>query len=161
MTKPTVQPAVSRPPRVIVYERSGRWAAALRPQLPPETPLAETRSLGECSAELALSPGSLLALEVTERNLAAVVDLLCGLSRRDPLARALVLAGDGMVASEALLREAGAVHFMTTTRAATGLEQVFENHFRRVPSPPKNLADSVWESLPWADATATLTHEKE
>ena len=90
MTKPTVQPAASRPPRVIVYERSGRWAAALREQLPPEIALAETRSLGECSAELALSPGSVLALEVTERNLAAVVDLLGGLNRRDPLARALV-----------------------------------------------------------------------
>ena len=154
MTKPTVQPAQSRPPRVIVYERSGRWAAALRAQLPPEISLAETRSLGECTAELAQSPGSFLALEATERNLLAVVDLLSSLNRRDPLARALVLSGDGLAGSEGLLREAGAVHFVTSTRAATALAQVFENHFRRVPLPPKNLADSVWESLPWADATA-------
>jgi hypothetical protein len=158
MTSPTVQPAASRPPRVIVYERSGRWAAALRSRLPLETPRSETRSLGECSVELALSPGSLLALEVTERNLAAVVDLLSGLNRRDPLARAIVLAGEGMIASESLLREAGAVHVVTSTRAATVLAPVFENHFRRVPSPPRSLADSVWDSLPWTDATATSTH---
>jgi hypothetical protein len=156
MTKPTVQPARGRPPRVIVYERSGRWAAALREQLPPEFSLAETRSLGECAAELALSPGSLLALEVTERNLSAIVDLLSSLNRRDSLARALVLASDGLAASDGLLREAGAVHFVTSTRAASALKQVFENHFRRVPLPPRNLADSVWESLPWADATAKL-----
>lgn len=156
MTRPTVQPAASRPPRVIVYERSGRWAAALRPQMPLEILLAETRSLGECAAELVRSPGSLLALEVTARNLAAVVDLLSGLNRRDPLARALVLVGDGLAASEDLLREAGAVHFVTSIRAAGALKQVFENHFRRVPLPPKNLAGSVWESLPWADAIAKI-----
>jgi hypothetical protein len=58
---------------LIVYERNGVWARALRQQLVNEpVAIRETRSLEECSRRLRESPASLVALEVTTTSLSSV-----------------------------------------------------------------------------------------
>ena len=98
-------------PDVIVCELSGIWATALRRYLPDEIRLRQTHRLAECADELAESPDSLLALELTRENLSGLLDLLAGLGKKFPRARAVVLAERGWEPYESLVREAGAVHF--------------------------------------------------
>src|SRR5688572_29468326 len=101
--------------RLIVCEKSGDWAAALREALGTRQPrVVETRSLTACEAELGQSPASLMAIEVTEANLKAVLQFLAKI--HEGYRRAAVVA---MVAYEAsaaanLLREAGALDVVTS-----------------------------------------------
>jgi hypothetical protein len=139
-------------PCVIVCERSGKWAAALRPCLPVEIPLRQTRGLGECALELAAAPSSLLAVELNRENAAGVLSLLNTVGRRFPLAVALVLAERGLESHEWLLREAGAVHFTTSPREADDVARLALRHFSRQAAPAQSLATRIWDALPWSEA---------
>ena len=102
---------------VILMERSGQWAAALRIELPEGAiRLIETRSLEECWRRLAEWPRALVAIEVTAERIEAVAAGLRRLERRFPESRAIVLAERGLAACGDLLREAGAIHFASSPR---------------------------------------------
>ncbi len=138
------------PPRCIVCERKGRWAAALRRQ--SETPhfrLEETRSLVGCWEALAGHPGSFLVLEATPENLDAVLGRLVRLGYDDPAACAAVVAGRSLAGLEWLFREAGAVWFTVSPREVAAVASMARRHLESTPKPPRSLAQQVWATLPW------------
>ena len=138
-------------PKVILCERTVRWASALVRHLPAEVRLQQTRSLAECTTELAAAPTSLVALEVTAANFAGVLPWLGRLSARHPLARAVVLADRGLVNGEWLLREAGALHVTTSPRDLGWFRGLIKNHLAGLPSPKVGLARELWDALPWSE----------
>lgn len=136
--------------QVILCEKSGRWAAALRRALAQQTiPLAETRSLAECGEALRSAPASLVALEVTGGNLDAALGLLMRNLSLHPAARFVVLLDEGAESVEMLLREAGAVEVLLTTRDAPRLAALALRHLALVPRQEAGLREQIVERLPW------------
>jgi hypothetical protein len=109
---------------VIVCERRGAWATALARALPVGISLRQTRGLEDCAADLEAFPTSLLVLELTRGNLLGLLELLWGLGRRYPLARAIVVAARELERYEWLAREAGAMHFTTSPRSGAELARL-------------------------------------
>ncbi len=147
-------------PRVIVCERSGRWAAALRRVLARELSLRETRSLAECEAELREAPESFLVVELTATHLGGVLELLTCVGAEYRWARIAVVAERSVAAGELTacewtMREAGAIHFVTSPRQAAELARLAERHAALVPRPKRSLAAQVWDSLPWPEAASS------
>jgi len=136
-------------PRFIVCERTGAWASAIRRQLPEGFRLREVRSLAECVVELREASGSLLGLELTPQNIEAVLELVAGLGRRFPRARALVLADPQLAGYRALSAEAGAIWFTCSPRELQGLRATASKHWSRLPEGRESFAAQVWNELPW------------
>jgi hypothetical protein len=136
--------------QVILCEKSGRWAAALRRALGQQTvPVAETRSLAQCGEALRTAPASLVALEVTGTNLEAAVSLIVHARREHPAARIGALLDDGAEPVEMLLREAGAVDVLHATRDAPRLAGLALRHLALAPRPELPLREQIAERLPW------------
>lgn len=149
---PVSHPALSARPRVIVCERSGKWAAALRRTLARDVSVRETRSLTECVAELQTAPTSFLVVEVTATNLPAAFELLARVNAEFRWARVAVVAERALAECEWGLREAGAIHFATSPRKAAELARLAERHAALAPGAKRSLAAQVWDSLPWPEA---------
>ena len=80
------------PARLIVCERTGRWAVALRRELADAgVRVWETRTLADCWSELAESPASFVVLEL-RGDVAGLLALLARQPREFPLARVAVVA---------------------------------------------------------------------
>ncbi len=138
-------------PRLIVCERKGRWAAALRVHGGvPAGAMVETRSLPDCAAELRAHPRSFVLLELSARNGPAVVDWLAQLDQFDPRARAAVAADRSLRSWEPLVREAGAVWFVTSPRDVGPVARMARRHLEAAPKPHRELAEEIWDWLPWA-----------
>lgn len=148
-------PAMTNRPAVIVCERKGVWAAAVRRHLPPAVRLCETRSLADCRRELAAAPSCLVAVEVNPANLLAALELFAEMGRRYPLARAVAIAQRGGAPFEAALREAGAIYFTTSPREADVLARLAVRHAARIPLARTTFAAQIWDSLPWPEMAAS------
>ncbi len=138
---------------VIVMERDGHWAAALRGAFDRGAVpcrLIEVRSLDECWDELRGRPGALLAIELTEPLLPSILAALRHLEREHPEAAMLVLMERRLAPCIPLLREAGAVHCVVSPRRLGEAVELLERHAARQPaatdSPEQVLAD-----LPWSE----------
>ncbi len=143
-------PVGSRPPRLIVCERTGQWAAAIGRLLGVAGPrVLETRSLGECWAALRARPASFAVLELTRGNYGPLLDGLAWLGREMPLAAAAVVADRSLAASEWIVREAGAVHFETSPRRLLGLAGAARRHLQQAPRLRPSLTEQIWARLPW------------
>ena len=128
------------------------WARAVARHLPANVCLRETRGLGECAAELAATPTSLLAFELTRQNFAGVLPIVSRIGGTFPRARVIILAQRGLDDYQWVLREAGAIHFTSSPRALLGLGDVIRRHFSGIPAPPiASLAAQAWDELPWSD----------
>jgi len=136
---------------VIVCEQRGKWAAALRRHLSPTVRLRETRALAECAVELDSAPASFLVLELRESNLPRLLTFLAESSRLRPRAAMLVVAEPHLAEHEWPVREAGAVHFDVSTRAAAAWATLAEKHFERTPDESSPLAELVGGPLPWEE----------
>ncbi len=137
--------------RLVVAERTGTWAVALRQASAlTDTRVYETRSLAECWQMLPGYPSSFLVLEATPVSIDGVLDYLARIKRQYPLARAAVVADPSLSGHEWLIREAGAVHFLTSRRGAGPLALVARRHLSQIPEPRHGLAERIWAELPWA-----------
>jgi hypothetical protein len=134
---------------VIVCERRGAWATALAGGLPGEMGLRQTRGLDDCAAELEMAPASLLVLELTRENLLRLLEMLSGLGRRYPLARAIVVAAREFERYEWLVREAGALHFATSPRAGAQLVRLAMRQAQSGNSTEGETDAQAWTALPW------------
>lgn len=144
-------PRRTGPARWIVCERTGRWATALRREVDgTRARIYETRSLCDGWDELGRAAGSFVVAELTQTNLGELLDRLATLGRQDPWARAGVVAERALVPYEDLVREAGAVCFVTSPREAALLAAVAERHLDQVPSPSRGLQEQIWAALPWS-----------
>lgn len=145
-----VPPGDPAAPGVIVCERDGHWAVALRRELPRRgVRVHETRSLPECWDMLDARPASFLVAELTRTNATALLDRVARLPRDFPLARLAVVAARSLERWEWLMREAGAVHFAVSPRRLRPLARVASHHLEQVPKPQRTLTERIWASLPW------------
>ena len=143
-------PEGSSPARVIVCERQGKWAVALRRELAAESVcLSETRTLSDSWELLRQSPASFLVLELTPTNVDPLLAGMLALQSDFPLARAAVVADRRLAAYEWLAREAGAVGFLTSPRELAPFAQAIVRHLRQAPKPRLSLVEQFWAELPW------------
>jgi hypothetical protein len=142
--------------RVIVCERTGRWAVALRRELADAgVRVYETRTLADCWQLLAEAPASFAVIELT---LAGAEALLCGWTqhgREFPSARMAVVADRSLAGCHWAMREAGAVHFTCSPRGLSPLARLICRHLAQAPAPPQSLPQRIWAGLPWKAAART------
>ena len=140
----------AKPARLIVCERTGRWAVALRREVDgSDVRVHETRSIAECWQQLAESPAGFVVVELTGSNLSSLLERLARLPRELPLARVAVVADRRLAKYEWLIREAGAVHFTCSPRQLGPLARAAAGHLDQAPSPPKTLVEQIRAGLPW------------
>lgn len=140
--------------RLIVCERTGRWAVALRRELGDAgIRVWETRTLANCREELAASPASFVVLELAG-DAPGVIRFLSRQSQELPSARLAVVADISRTGWELFVREAGAVHFLTSPRHAGLLARLACRHLAQSPVSQQSLTERIWGSLPWADRRA-------
>jgi DNA-binding NtrC family response regulator len=144
------------PARLIVCERRGTWAVALRRFLPStEMRVYETRSLAECWEMLALARASFVVAELTRPGADELLDRMLRLSREHPLARVAVVAERALAPCEWLTREAGAVHFAISPRDLGSLAHLAARHLEAAPKPALSLVEQIWARLPWQRHAST------
>lgn len=143
--------APSVPARLIVCERSGRWAVALRRELADAgVRISETRTLADCWSELVESPASFVVLELGG-DVAGLLGRMASQPRDFPRARLAVVADRSLAGYQWLMREAGAVHFLCSSRQVGSLAQLACRHLAQVPPPLQSLTERIWTSLPWGE----------
>ena len=135
---------------VVVCEKTGKWAAAIRRVLRPESGLCETRSWPACLRELQTRTAALVALEVLPENAEAVCRRVAELTRRSRHVHAVLLADRSVKPLEWLLREAGAVHVLFSPREIIRLRPVWERFWAQIPPSQLAFREHVWSRLPWA-----------
>lgn len=136
-------------PCAIVCERTGRWAVALRRELVGAIRVHETRSLAEAWGVLKRCPAGFVVVELTRANADALLARLARIERDYPRARVAVVAERELLNCQGLMREAGAVHFVVSSRDLTPLAHAIGRHCEQVPLPKLSLAEQVWAELPW------------
>ncbi|MCI0361599.1 MAG: hypothetical protein L0211_24210 [Planctomycetaceae bacterium] len=144
------------PPRLIVCEKSGRWAVAFRRALTDEVQrISEVRSIFGCESMLEEHRTSIVAVEVTTANLDGVIAAIPSWLRRFPHCRVLALTEAELASAETLLREAGAVAVLKSTRDASAAARLVERHFAAAPEIDLPLAQAIAAGLPWAKWAST------
>jgi DNA-binding response OmpR family regulator len=137
--------------RVIVCEKTGRWATALRRAFHGlQLRVVETRSLAECWRELEQSPASLVALEFVAGNRETLLRRLLDLRSRYRRAQAIVLAERGLEPLEWVLREAGAVDVVFSPRSLAPTARLAQRYVQSVPPADIDIREAVWRRLPFA-----------
>jgi DNA-binding NtrC family response regulator len=135
---------------LVVCERDGSWSAGLRGELADAgARVWECRSLAETWDALAQTPAAFVVVEALRENLDDLVRRMAWFTRDFPPARMAVVAARSMARFEWLLREAGAVDFLTTPRRLPRLACMVVRHLANVPPPPQTLVERIWASLPW------------
>jgi hypothetical protein len=143
------------PARLIVCERSGHWAVALRRELAEAgVRVWETRTLADCRNQLTESPASFVVLELAG-ELSTLLRFMRRQPREFPAARLAVATEDSRAGHEWLMREAGAVHFLCSPRQARLLARLACRHLAQVPPPSQSLSERIWSNLPWAENRLT------
>lgn len=134
---------------VVVCEKTGRWAAAIRRVLGPAPGLCETRSWPACRQELRTRTAALVAVEVLPDNAEAVCRRLAELTKRSRHVQAILLADRSLRKIEWLLREAGAVHVLFSPGEIIRLRPVWERFRAQIPPVRTTFREQVWSRLPW------------
>jgi hypothetical protein len=141
---------ISSAARLIVCERTGRWAVALRRELADVgVRIWETRTLADCRDELLANPASFAVIELGPK-VGGLLRLLASQPRQFPAARLAVVANRSQATYEWLIREAGAVHFVCSPRQVAVLARLACRHLAEAPPPQQSFAERIWASLPWA-----------
>lgn len=140
---------------LIVCERTGRWAVAFRRALGKrEIAILESRSLSACESPLAENPAAIVAVEATASNLEAVLVALPKWQRRFADCRIIVLAAAELAAAEHLLREAGAMSVLYSTRHVPAAANLVVRHGARCPATEQPLESLIQNRLPWQRAAS-------
>jgi len=136
---------------MIICEKTGRWAVAFRRALGEERELiVQVRGLTDCTRQLALSPGSIVAAEVTAGNLDALLVAVPDWLRRFPHCRVIAMLESDVLATETMLREAGVVAVLNATREAPSVIRLIQRHLESAPTDDLPLEQAIQRSLPWA-----------
>lgn len=144
------QPEKVVPAAVILCERAGTWATALRCESEvAEIRLHETRSIRECWNLLKRAAGGFIVAELSQATVEQLLDRTSRLNREYPLARLAVVADRTLAGYEEAFREAGAVAFITSSRDLRPLAAAIRLHLQQIPPPQRNFTERIWESLPW------------
>ena len=104
----------------------------------------------EAWAALTETPAAFLIAEALPENLDHLLRRMAWFSRDFPQSRIAVVGPREMARCEWVLREAGAVHFLTSPRRLTPLAGLVVRHLAGVPVPSQTMTQRIWASLPWA-----------
>jgi hypothetical protein len=124
----------------------------LRRELGDAVRIHETRSLAEAWQALAAAPASFVVVELTAAGREGLVRRMLRMPREFPLARVAVVAAPPLALYEAMVRQAGAVHFTCSGRRLAPLAAAIARHLAAVPQSPTSLTEQIWAALPWAIA---------
>ncbi|NLX94825.1 MAG: hypothetical protein GXY83_01480 [Rhodopirellula sp.] len=154
---PQPRPKAISASRLIVCERKGTWAVALRrhPAL-GELRVYETRTLADAWQMLASHPSSFLVVEMTHANIDGLLELLKRVKRQYPRVRTAVVTEPPLADYQWLLREAGAVHFVFSRRATGPLALIAHRHLTQAPEPRRSITERIWAGLPWTQQFGAL-----
>ncbi len=148
------------PAKFIVCEPGLSWAVGLRREAGTwPIRIHETRSLEQCRQLLDEHPASFLVIQLTRAGLEGLLGFLARIRGDYPWARLAVVSGRELAAAERLLREAGAVHFLTSPRQLAGLIRTARRHLEAVPQPQLSPAEEIWAALPWKAEGARMKAE--
>jgi len=137
--------------RLLVVERTGAWAVAIRRELGSDTvPSEEWRCLEDGWAALGRAPASFLVLEVSRANAAAMLERLSWLARDFPLAKAALVADRSLDDTLPWLRVSGVVALITSPRRLIGLARTVRRHMTRIRPRPVPVSERIWAGLPWS-----------
>lgn len=143
--------------QVVICERDGRWAAALRRHW-PETlpPIREVRGLALCSQEELRRPENVFAVEATPSSAGELATWLRSLGSGNRSARIIVLSTVALRSWEWLWREAGAVHVVYRRRDMAEVVRMLQRQEHEFPTPPTSPSSELMSMLPWPeDASPT------
>jgi DNA-binding NarL/FixJ family response regulator len=141
--------------RLIVLERDGHWAAALRREFDEAAVrITETRSWDEMWQLLAQSPGELVAAELSAANPERMFAALAQVERRHPQAAIIVLADRRLAPYRDLLLEAGALHFITSPRRLHEIRGIVKRRAARFGVTAHDRLDEIRNNLPWTELGA-------
>jgi len=146
-------------PGIVVCEKTGRWADALRLALTRPMPdmrlrvadVRETRSLDECGEAVESSPESVVVVEARGSNLSMLPSWIANLCRRFPRALVVAVADRELGAIRPLLREAGAAHVVFSPRMLRPALRMADRHLATARPSESNLYTEIYASLPWAE----------
>lgn len=141
--------------QLIICEKSGKWAAALRRELGPQHAhrLFESRLIQHCQEQLAASPCSIAALEQTWKNYDSVLLLIDRIQRQFPSARSIVLDTTGDSQLSRMTKIAGAIHIARSRLMLRHAARLALRHFARFPETSSQFEELV-RRLPWKPATS-------
>jgi len=136
-------------PSLVVCEKSGVWAVALRAALADDaSTVIETRSFTDCEA--ALQTTGMAAIEALPDDRDDLLQLIVRLASHGvPVA---VLTSASFRAWEPLLREAGALHVIYNRRQARSIARIFGRYQQQIESTPLSLEEQIKERMPWKSA---------
>ena len=134
---------------LIVCEKSGRWALALRSTVRESVRVVETRALSQAEQALRSAPASLVALDVAAVKLPQVVDFAIRARRDYPAARLLALLDASLESAAPLLREAGVSDIFYSPLQAAAIARLALQHVLVSPAEDRPLRESIAARLPW------------
>jgi hypothetical protein len=142
---------------IIVCETSGHLAMGLRKGLPPGVSLIETRGLAELWQRLGACPAATVAMELTAGKTEPMMAALLRIGREFPLAVSIVLADRALVGWEVAAREAGAMHFIASTRQLGEIGEIVRRqmkcqseHVADSGEEPQSIEQRILATLPWS-----------
>lgn len=136
--------------RVIVCEKTGSWATALRNLLPSaQISLCETRTLEECAARLRESPASLVVVELTAENCPGVCRWLTRQAEQFVGMRAVAVVTGDMRDADAVVRSAGAHHVVDSMARLEKLTRWIVRHIQQAPHSKSSVRQWTWSRMPW------------
>ncbi len=135
---------------IVVCEKTGSWAAAIRRVLRPASGLVETRSWQACWQEVRSRTAALVALEVLPENAESVCRRLAEWTGRFRQVHVILLADRSLQRAEWLLREAGAAHVLFSPRDIVRLRPMLDRFLVQIPPSRITFREHVWSQLPWA-----------
>ena len=139
-----------KPGRLVVCERTGRWAVALRRELAGVgLRVWETRSMVDCGTLLVESPASFVVLELSVSKIEETLDFIRHWQAEFPLFRFAMVADRDLATYKWLMLEAGAVDCICSVRKIGALAQTACRHLAQVPPLPQSLTERIWANLPW------------
>jgi hypothetical protein len=138
--------------RLIVCEKSGRWAAQLRRLLQGEGRwISETRSVLQWLDAVGEHPASLSLVEATDKNVEQVYRALTRVGVEFPFARTAIATDELPADAVWALREVGAIHAVDALRRLGSVALLWRRQAEKFPPRAATELDRVLAALPWAE----------
>lgn len=136
--------------RLVVCERTGRWASALRRDWHDAAPrIHETRHRDDARSELHEARASLVIVEATVAQQVDTLRWLYGIVDEFPRASLCVVGDAGLSRTEWFWRDAGARWVHWSWRDLTPIIHVARRHLAQYPAADRTWREQLFDRLPW------------
>jgi hypothetical protein len=135
--------------RLIVCEKTERWALAWRGLTGESVAFWQTRSLAEVGERLREAPASVVALECPLDRVGEVCRWLERRVADFPQMRTVVLADPPLRPAECVLRTAGAQQVVYSPQALPAVTRWVVRHLDQVPRVVVPIRSWAWQKMPW------------